>query len=158
MTTILCRSIRFGLPLLLLALAAPARAQLRPIVKINQYRASFTGVDEFQCLSVSGIGLEIERAPKRIPPVVTRVHRLKIIRRFTTDRTLHQWIDETRKGMLNARNGRIRMVDSTGKTIVTFEILGALPKSWSVELPRLDGKEVITETIVLHVRDININY
>jgi len=166
-------------------------AQDEAAIDLQTYRAELTGLPDFDCVSVEGVGIDIvfptgdkNRKPKGSKPEEyfsprvgatsgpspgsslpdqlkrkSRIHLLRLERRFTKDRQFHAWIQNAREGDVEPRDGALLLQDSAGRTIVRFNFLKARPIRWVVNIPRKDEpKKPVTETVVLCVQSMEMVY
>ena len=91
-----------------------------------------------------GVNTHTRKLPKRVAsPNVT-------LRRGLTDSTaLWKWIDAARNREIQRRNGRIILLDSTGRETWGWEFVDAYPVRWSGPDLRGDGNAVAVETLEL---------
>ncbi len=130
-------------------------------VKIDNLKAdSFT--------RVSGIGVEVEDIPAKDEhgkhtvntPGSTNARDITLSRRFSGDKSLHDWLQEVKaKGNLaKPRTGSIRLLNNEQKQVAQFDFDGAWIKAWyGPELSKdSNGNSILLETAVLSIGDIKM--
>ena len=174
-----------------------AQEDVAESIDLQSYRVQLTGLPDFDCISVTGVGIDIvfptgdkNRKPKGSKPEEffpprpgpangqpvqgrgattgpasaafkrkSRIHHIRLERRFTKDRQFHAWIQRAREGEIEARDGALLLQDGTGRTIVRFNFVKARPIRWVVNIPCRDApKKLVTETVVLCVQSMEMVY
>ena len=141
-----------------------AEAQEGPMpssVRLQRYRVIISGLPEFDCVSVKGLGAQIFRREKDKSEVTfdPRILDLTLERRFTMDREFHGWIGRARKGQVEPRDGTLMLQDASGNTVVQFNFVKARPKKWTVNVPPMSElSRPVTETIELVIQDMQMVY
>lgn len=129
-------------------------------VKIDNVKA-----DGF--IRVMGMGVECEDIPAKDETGKSTVNNagsvnardITLVRRFTGDKSLHEWMAEVKKqGNKAPRTGSIRMMNSERKQVAQFDFEGAWIKAWyPPDLTKEAGANSnLVETVVLSVSDLKM--
>ncbi len=119
-------------------------------------------------INVSGLGVELEDLRGKDESGKTTVNTpgssnardITLVRRFSGDKSLHDWFAEVRaKGNnVKRRTGSIRVLDTEQKQVAQYDFEGAWIKAWMPpELSKdAGGNTHLVETVVLSVTDLKM--
>ncbi|MDP6443333.1 MAG: phage tail protein [Pirellulaceae bacterium] len=142
-----------------LVAARDAFAQEAGVVQIARYRVSIKGIDPFVVDSISGIGYDVEGAAKGQPlPFRSKIREIKMTRQFNENTSLHRWLQLTKSGQIDPKDGEISLETKGGKSLVRFKLRAAWCTSWVIRVPDLSERGLVRETITLKVQDFALDY
>ncbi len=135
---------------------------------VSNFEVKIDNVKGDGFIRVSGLGNETEDIPSKDAtgkhtvntPGSTNARDITLVRRFSGDKSLHDWSQEvkTKGNMAKPRTGSIRLLNNELKQVAQFDFEGAWAKAWiGPELTKDgSGNNILVETVVLSVGDVKM--
>lgn len=135
---------------------------------VSTYEVKIDNLPGDSFIRVSGIGIEAEDIPAKDDngkhtvntPGCTNARDITLVRRFSGDKSLHDWMQEvkTKGNLAKKRTGSVRLLNNEQKQVAQFDFDGAWMKAWyGPELSKdAMGNTILAETAVLSVLDIKM--
>ena len=134
-------------------------AQDIPVPQVTAYRVRLKGLEPFLVIEIENVGVDIVKEANRKPvPYRSKMRDIRLTKRFTKHKELHDWMHRAKNGQAERKDGAIELLDASGRTQLRINFVDAWMKSWSLVVPPLGEEGIVKERMTLAIRDFELVY